>query len=135
MSKPELPQQLDTVISAIKKKSYFSLNECRDFYATLTDLSLQYYEADLSMDKINFYLTYVENKMQLRNLFISHAVTTVATIFLPLTFLITFFCMPFDFLKPLYSMKNAMTMLFVLCIFIIIVVYLLIYILSDVHLW
>lgn len=81
MSKPELPQQLDNVISAIKKKSYFSLNECRDFYATLTDLSLQYYEADLSMDKINFYLTYVENKMQLRNLFISHAVTTVATIF------------------------------------------------------
>lgn len=90
-------RNLEETIIYINNKKKWNLKECREELDNLFQYQLKDYKLNrhINDDKINFYIKYVKHQAETLKGFESHLLTLIATIFLPLSFLVGFFGMNF----------------------------------------
>lgn len=90
-------KSLSDTYKYINNKKRWNLKECRSVLDNLYQYELEEYEKHdhVSDDKVSFYIKYMEHKETELKGFESHLLSLVATIFLPLSFIVGFFGMNF----------------------------------------
>ena len=90
-------KSLSDTYKYINNKKTWNLKECRIALDNLYQYELEEYEKHdhVSDDKVRFYINYMEHKETELKGFESHLLSLVATIFLPLSFIVGFFGMNF----------------------------------------
>ena len=97
-SKVKKPQKnLEETINYINNKKKWNLKECRKELNDLFQFQLENYKNNKHDNdkKIDFYIRYVKYQENVLKGFESHLLTLIATIFLPLSFIVGFFGMNF----------------------------------------
>lgn len=110
-------KSLEETYNYINTKKHWNLRECRQVLDDLYQYELEKYEknnsAHINTDKVDFYIKYMEHKQTVLKGFESHLLSLIATIFLPLSFIVGFFGMNFKAMgapslaKGVFTVKHA----------------------------
>ena len=127
-SKVNKPQKnLEETINYINNKKKWNLKECRRELNDLFQFQLENYKNNTHDNdtKIDFYIRYVKYQETVLKGFESHLLTLIATIFLPLSFIVGFFGMNFKSMgapslsKGIFNIAHAQLHIFLVSIIII----------------
>jgi magnesium transporter len=89
-------ENLQQIIDTINNEKAWTIRKCKIIFQLLNSYQLQYYEVNQKENPdVNYYLSFIENEYRLLNNTQGYVLTFVATIFLPLSFIVGFFGMNF----------------------------------------
>lgn len=125
-------RNLEKTIEYINTKKKWNLKECRRELDDLYQFQLDNYKNNKHDNdkKIDFYIKYVKHQESILKGFESHLLTLIATIFLPLSFIVGFFGMNFKSMgapslsRGIFNVKHAQIRIFIFsCIIILIIIW------------
>lgn len=95
-------ENLQQIIDTINNEKNWTIRKCKTIFQELNSYQLDYYQNNQKENsEVSYYMSFIENEYRLLNNVQGYILTLVATIFLPLSFIVGFFGMNFK------SMTNS----------------------------
>ena len=89
-------ENLQQIIDTINDEKKWTIRKCKNIFQALNAYQLQYYKVNQKeAPDVSYYMSFIQNEYRLLNNIQGYVLTFVATVFLPLSFIVGFFGMNF----------------------------------------
>lgn len=117
-------ENLQQIIDTINNEKNWTIRKCKTVYQELNSYQLDYYQNNQKENpQATYYMSFIQNEYRLLNNIQGYILTYVATIFLPLSFIVGFFGMNFrSMTNSIFKIRYGQVFVLSMCIFVTILV-------------
>lgn len=117
-------ENLQQIIDTINNEKNWTIRKCKTVYQELNSYQLDYYQNNQKENpQVTYYMSFIQNEYRLLNNIQGYILTYVATIFLPLSFIVGFFGMNFrSMTNSIFKIRYGQVFVLSMCIFVTILV-------------